>query len=47
MTKPLAKQLLARFGGFAAVLNADISALTEIDGVKENTAARSSSTPPR
>ena len=38
-TKPLAKQLLARFGGFAAVLNADIAALTEIDGVKENTAA--------
>lgn len=37
-TKPLAKQLLARFGGFAAVLNADIATLTEIDGVKENTA---------
>jgi DNA repair protein RadC len=38
-TKPLAKQLLARFGGFAAVLNADIAALTEIDGIKENAAA--------
>lgn len=37
-TKPLAKQLLARFGGFAAVLNADVAALTEI-GIKENTAA--------
>ena len=37
-TKPLAKQLRARFGGFAAVLNADIATLTEIDGVKENTA---------
>jgi len=36
--KPLAKQLLARFGGFAAVLNADVSALVEIDGVKEGTA---------
>ena len=38
-TKPLAKRLLARFGGFAAVLNADIPALTEVEGVKENTAA--------
>ena len=37
--KPLAKQLLARFGGFAAVLNADISALTEIKGITETTAA--------
>jgi DNA repair protein RadC len=36
--KPLAKSLLARFGGFAAVLGADVSALTQIDGVKENTA---------
>jgi DNA repair protein RadC len=36
--KPLAKQLLARFGGFAAVLNADIAALTEMPGIKENTA---------
>ena len=37
--KPLAKKLLTRFGGFAAVLNADIAALTEVDGVKENTAS--------
>lgn len=36
--KPLAKDLLARFGGFAAVLNADVSALTEVEGVKEGTA---------
>jgi len=38
-TKPLAKRLLARFGGFSAVLNADIAALTEVEGLKENTAA--------
>jgi DNA repair protein RadC len=37
-TKPLAKQLLARFGGFAAVMNADLSALIAVDGVKEGTA---------
>lgn len=36
--KPLAKQLLARFGGFAAVMNADVSALTQVTGVKQNTA---------
>ena len=36
--KPLAKKLLARFGGFAAVLNADIAALIEVEGVKESTA---------
>lgn len=36
--KPLAKDLLARFGGFAAVMNADLSALTEVDGIKEGTA---------
>ena len=35
--KPLAKQLLARFGGFAAVMNADISALTEA-GISVGTA---------
>ena len=35
--KPLAKQLLARFGGFAAVMNADLSALAEA-GLAENTA---------
>src|ERR1700754_4579689 len=38
-TKPLAKRLLARFGGVAAGMNADIASLTEIEGVKENTAA--------
>jgi len=37
--KPLAKQLLARFGGFAAVLNADPAQLMQVDGVKENTVA--------
>lgn len=37
--KPLAKRLLARFGGFAAVLNADITALTDMDGISETTAA--------
>jgi DNA repair protein RadC len=37
--KPLAKRLLAHFGGFAAVLNADLAALTRIDGVKDGTAA--------
>jgi DNA repair protein RadC len=36
--KPLAKTLLAHFGGFAAVLNADMAALTRIDGVKQSTA---------
>lgn len=35
--KPLAKQLLARFGGFAAVMNADVAALIEA-GLSENTA---------
>jgi DNA repair protein RadC len=37
--KPLAKDLLARFGGFAGVLNADVSELTRVDGIKENAAA--------
>jgi DNA repair protein RadC len=36
-TKPLAKQLLERFGGFAALMNADPSALIEA-GINENTA---------
>ena len=35
--KPLAKQLLARFGGFAAVMNADLSTLIQA-GLTENTA---------
>ena len=37
-TKPIAKDLLARFGGFAAVMNADISALTTVPGIGENAA---------
>lgn len=36
--KPLAKQLLAHFGSFATLLQADISALTAIPGVKLGTA---------
>jgi DNA repair protein RadC len=36
--KPLAKQLLARFGGFAAVMNADPSALMQVEGIKGNAA---------
>src|SRR6516164_6039607 len=35
--KPLAKSLIARFGGFSAVLAADPTALAAIDGVKDNT----------
>lgn len=35
--KPLAKQLLERFGGFAAVMNADLSALNEA-GLSESAA---------
>lgn len=31
-TKPLAKALLKRFGGFAAVLNADADELTQVEG---------------
>lgn len=37
--KPLAKDLLARFGGFAEVMNADATTLMEVPGVKENAAA--------
>ena len=32
-TKPLAKQLIQRFGGFAEVINAEPSALSKIDGI--------------
>jgi len=35
--KPLAKDLLTRFGGFAGVLNADPAALCQIAGIKQGT----------
>ena len=35
--KPLAKDLLARFGGFAGVLNAEIPELQRMDDLSENT----------
>jgi DNA repair protein RadC len=37
--KPLAKSLLERFGGFAEVVNADLSALLAVSGIKESAAA--------
>lgn len=37
--KPLAKDLLARFGGLGGVLSAEVAALTQVPGIKENTAA--------
>jgi DNA repair protein RadC len=37
-TKPLAKALLARFGGLATVLAAPPAQLMEVDGIKEKTA---------
>ncbi len=36
--KPLAKNLIARFGGLPAVMNAPVEELVKIDGIKENTA---------
>ncbi|PKU26418.1 RadC family protein [Telmatospirillum siberiense] len=36
--KPLAKTLLARFGGFGAVIHAELPALLAVPGVKDNTA---------
>lgn len=36
--KPLAKQLIARFENFAGVINASITDLMQVSGVKENTA---------
>ncbi len=36
--KPLAKTLIARFGGLPEVMNASIEELIKIDGIKENTA---------
>ncbi len=36
--KPLAKNLIARFGGLPEIMNAPIEELVKIDGIKENTA---------
>lgn len=36
--KPLAKQLLARFGGLPELMNASLEELTKINGISENTA---------
>ncbi len=36
--KPLAKDLIARFGGFAGVMNAPYEDLLKINGISENTA---------
>ena len=36
--KPIAKALIKRFGSFAAVLNADLNALTEVSGIGETAA---------
>ncbi|MDG6078390.1 JAB domain-containing protein [Erythrobacter litoralis] len=38
-TKPLAKRLIAHFGSFAAVLNAEPAALTQVKGMGEASAA--------
>ena len=38
-TKPVAKSLIARFGSLAGVLNADPSALQQVKGVGETSAA--------
>lgn len=37
--KPLAKDLLKKFGGLPEMMNAPLEELTKIDGIKENTAA--------
>lgn len=36
--KPLAKSLIARFGGLAEIMNAPPEELTKVEGIKENTA---------
>ncbi|MGE3477667.1 MAG: UPF0758 domain-containing protein [Rhodospirillaceae bacterium] len=38
-TKPIAKALLAKFGGFDEVLAANPEALMQVDGIKESAAA--------
>lgn len=35
-TKPLAKKLIARFGDIAGVINADVDALQDVEGVSES-----------
>ena len=36
--KPIAKELIRRFGSLAEVVNADVSRLMEVSGIKENAA---------
>ena len=36
--KPIAKELIRKFGSLGDVVNADISRITEVNGIKENTA---------
>ena len=38
-TKPLARQLLAQFGGFGALLSADAEAIARVGGISEGAAA--------
>jgi DNA repair protein RadC len=40
--KPLAKQLIQHFGSFAEVIGAPVSRLTEVKGIGESVASRSS-----
>ena len=36
--KPIAKELIRKFGSLGDVVNADVSRITEVNGIKENTA---------